>query len=200
MKSLKFFLVLVFSFAFASNVLAQRISYPNELKGFELFKSGKWKTLVPFVSTKEDVEKIFGQECLKGCDYNDNWRVGIRFVEQSWREAGKEKIPCVYEKYLGKYESISFYPKKRIRKKQLRFGKAFEIMSAEEYHSNPQIRVYYSDKYGLSYEVYGHGTNDGSYNKGDLISIQYGVSESNYPKYHNTQGFKKGEFLICHGF
>jgi hypothetical protein len=200
MKPLQIFFILAFLFAFASNISAQRISYPNELKGFELFKSGKWKTLVPFVSTKEDVEKILGQDCRKGCDYSENWRIEIQFVEQSLRALGKEQIPCVFDKYLGKYESISFYPKKRTGKKHLRFGKVFTYGWGETYDSEEPDVGHYSDKYGLTYRVYHDVKASRSLRKGDLIAISYGISDSNFPKYHNMTGLKKGEPLICHRF
>ena len=94
MNRAKIFIAFTFLLSFAVCVSAQDYKYSNELKGFELFRNGKWKSLKPLISTKEDVEKIFGKSCLDGCDYDENWRVEIMYVGQCWSYSETRKKVC----------------------------------------------------------------------------------------------------------
>ena len=187
MDRAKIFIAFTFLLTFAVCVSAQDYKYPNELKGFELFRNGKWKSLKPLISTKEDVEKIFGMDCFNGCDYDENWRVEIMYISQCWTYAGTEKLtPTVAEEMIGKYSNLNFYPKKRIKRWQLKFGKQFESRGGGgASDASPSIYDIYSDSLGLNYEISAENTEDGKYHKGDLISVIYGWSDSDYEKYKN---------------
>jgi hypothetical protein len=187
MKLAKIFITFAFLLAFALKALAQGYTYPNELKGFELFRNGRWKSLKPLVSTKEDVEKIFGKGCHEGCDYDENWRVEIMYISQCWSYTGTEKLtPTVAEEMIGKYSNLNFYPKKRIERQPLKFGKQFESRGGGgASHASPSIYNIYSDSLGLNYQISAENTEDGKYHEGDLVSIIYGWSDSDYEKYKN---------------
>lgn len=164
-------------------VSAQEYTYPNELKGFELFKKGDWKSLKPLISTKEDVIKIFGQDCSESCDYDENWQFQVIYIEQcsSYSESKKKWIPRVAEEMLGKYEEIRFSPKKRIKKSNLKFGKKFRGSQVKT--SSSILMINYTDAYGLVYTFSRENTFDRQYRKGDLLSISYSWLSSDYEKY-----------------
>lgn len=165
-------------------ISAQEYTYSNEIKGFEIFKRGKWKSLKPFVSTKEDVIKIFGQDCSKLCDYDENWRFQVIYVGQcsSYSESKKAWVPRVDDEMLGKYSNIIFYPKKQIKHNKLRFGKDFSKFQQEVSHSLPRKTIIYTNNKGLIYKVAGENVK-GKYQKGDLVLIIYSWIDSEYEKY-----------------
>lgn len=54
---------------------AQTTQFPNEIAGYQLFGSGKLKT-IGFESTKkQDVEKLFGEDCENGCDLDEKFSI-----------------------------------------------------------------------------------------------------------------------------
>lgn len=186
---MKIFLILAISLMSFSTLLGQQYSYPNEVRGFELFKNGKWKTLIPFVSTKKDVKKIFGQDCQGGCDYDENWRVKTQFIKQVSIALEKGTIPCVSEEFIGKYQRISFYPKKRVKKNQLHFGKGFVgCYGAITFDSSVPDSEYYNDEYGLVFEFYVEAKKSENIRKGDLVAIHYGASFNDSDKYEGKVG------------
>lgn len=166
-------------------VSGQQYSYRNEVRGFELFQNGSWKTLVPYVSTKEDVEKVFGQSCEKACDYDGNWRLVVMYVGPVWGYSQKYQkgVQCVEEKMFGKYSSLIFYPKRRITRDKFRFGKQFDKGMGGDSHGVPSVSHYYADSLGLIYQFSAENTYDKRYRKGDLVSIQYTSSVEDYEKH-----------------
>ena len=164
---------------------AQEYTYPNELKGYGLFKHGNWKSLKPFVSTKEDVVKIFGQSCEKGCDYDQNWRMQVVYIGQcsSYSESEKKFVSRVSEDLLGKYSNIIFYPKKRIRRNSLKFSKKFSSSEQLTTHAIPSHTKHYWDSEGLIYTFSAGNTYNGEFRKNDLMNIMYSWTDSEYEKY-----------------
>lgn len=56
---------------------------PNELPGYEFFRKGKLKDIRLGISTSDDMKKIFGETCEEICDYDDNWRVWVKYFEKT---------------------------------------------------------------------------------------------------------------------
>jgi hypothetical protein len=184
MKSAKIFIAFTFLLAFALSLSAQNYSYPNELKGFELFKDGKWKSLVPFVSTKEDVKKVFGSDCKKGCNYDKDWKVTVEYVSQYWQSP--TFAPCISEELLGKVERIYFFPKKSVSMKDVIFPDTFQNRTFEVDHKiSPKTAYFDSD--GLVYMLLANnfdeywqkqGQTSSKYKSNDLLFIYYRISEN----------------------
>ncbi len=118
MKSAKLFIVLTFLLAFAVCVSAQISDFPNEIEGYEFFKSARLNGLKLLVSDRNDVKAVFGEKCDNGCDYDEDWEVGFSYVNTIWNkkitENGTEKIYRPKPELIGKLAGITFRPKKLI--------------------------------------------------------------------------------------
>jgi hypothetical protein len=67
-----------------------QIRYPNELPLLKLYQEARWKPIVPYVSTKEDVEKVLGEPVLIGAEdsaarvfgyaYDPDWTIVVSYV------------------------------------------------------------------------------------------------------------------------
>jgi hypothetical protein len=188
-------LTIIFILACAVSVSAQNHTYPNELEGFKIFKNGNWKSLKPFISTKKDVEKVFGKDCVDGCEYDADWRIKINYFEMCYSYSPKEEKSVLIDAeniknkdMIGKYMSIDFYPRKPIKFTQLKLGKQFEKSYIRTDHSYPSEWANYADSLGLSYRFSEVNTKDGKYNKGDLLSVTYEASDLDYEKYTDKIG------------
>lgn len=159
-----------------SNVFFQKaiqvpetLRYPNELKGFELMKTSKLKSLLPNISTEEDVIQALGRECVHsrkvpfGCKLDENWNVEFHYV-----------LPI-----FGPLYTITFYPRHRISFSKVRFPKSFEKLNGHITHLpiNVDKFLFYGDDYGLEYAVINQ-SGDRDYKKGDLFYIEYGLSKA----------------------
>ena len=98
-----------------SNADADSSRYPNELKGYELMKRSKLKTLIPGISTETDVLTVFGEKCKKHerlgvCELDENWYVSFTYDGET---------------DSGILWSINFYPHRRLPFLKVKFPKRF---------------------------------------------------------------------------
>ena len=118
MKLAKIFIVFTFLLAFPVFISAQNNPYPNEIEGYEFFKSGRFNDLKLLASDRDDVKAIFGEKCDNGCDYNEDWEIRFSYVNSGWSRKftgnGKEQIYRPKPEFVGKLAGISFRPKKTI--------------------------------------------------------------------------------------
>lgn len=193
---------LLLAFVLVKNTQAQSNPYPNELKGYEFFGKGKLKELILGFSKREDVEKIFGKDCGNSCDYNEKWTVSFDYLGDVTKLSGKHVyVPDPI--YLSKLYWIKLRPKTNFSLKEIIFSSEFKqgitfrssddpcLLSShpgkdcpfygdKDYWNN--LYNIYTDKYGLSYRVFGKVLEDSPKNvkkrpEGDLISIEYGISD-----------------------
>ncbi len=172
MKNIKVFTFLILILTLISSALCQETNkskiftrYPNELKGFELMKSSKLKTLVPGISTENDVIRIFGKDCknkherLSVCELDKNWYVSFGYD-------GETNSGILWD--------IQFYPHKRTPFSKIRFSKAFKKYGMGIVHLPIEVTKFisYSDKFGLSYVIIDE-KGDWEFKKGDLFYIEY---------------------------
>ena len=138
---------------------------PNELEGYEFFKKGKLNNVRLGISTKADVESIFGSDCKKPCDYDSNWTIAFDYIGESLtivknfnRPDEKNYIPK--KEAVGKIISVSLRPKKRISFENVVFSAQFKKYSYLETgygRSEGKDGVwvdFYGDIYGLQYLVF----------------------------------------------
>lgn len=99
---------------------AQRRDVPNEVTIDALLKKENFTTLQLLVSTKDDVEAVFGKSCGLSCEYNDDWLIGFSYVpdvlfsRRANREEPSNKVFITYSKpeFRGKLRYIAFTPRK----------------------------------------------------------------------------------------
>lgn len=232
MKSAKIFIIFAFLLAFAFQVLAQKekttksldnidlinmnnqakksepdFVTPNELEGYEFFKKGKLNMLRLGVSTRADVEKVFGSDCEKSCSYSPEWTISIDYFNKSFvlvsRKYDKNRNTFTETQYvpkkeaIGKINSIALQPKKRVSFKNVVFSSEFvKSFVLETGYLTPGKNDtlgasidFYMDNYGLQYFIFDKIVNDklkdtfglkntfAKFQKGDLLSIKYVIPE-----------------------
>ncbi|HLM61236.1 MAG TPA: hypothetical protein VK308_10555 [Pyrinomonadaceae bacterium] len=228
--ALKFFIALAFLLAFAVCGAAQKAKTPkkldsldlinmnnqsenlelgfvtpNELEGYEFFKKGKLNNVRLGVSTKADIENIFGSDCKKPCDYSSNWTITFDYfsetlfvVEEKYNKNLNKSVEKNYipkKEVVGKISSVWVRPKKRISFENVIFSGQFKKHSYLEsgyLRSEAKEGVlidFYVDIYGLQYLVFDKFTSHTfkdtfnlrkqfeNFRKGDLITIKYTIPE-----------------------
>jgi hypothetical protein len=118
MNRAKIFIAFTFLLTFAVYVSAQTNQYPNEIEGYEFFKSEKLSALKLLASDKDNVKAIFGEKCEHGCDYDDDWKISFSYVNSGWSRKftvnGEEQIYKPKPEFVGKLAGITFNPKRQI--------------------------------------------------------------------------------------
>jgi hypothetical protein len=171
-------------------------SYPNELDGYKFFDQGKLKGLKLTVSTREEVEKIFGSDCDADCDYNENWKISFDYFGPISKEktVDNKKITYVPKKELvGKIYSITLFPKRKLPFDRIAFPRQLKQLSSfsvgDNFDTSGQLTSAagtsyktYLDRYGLKYEIYEGGYTVGDAKKddrrkGDLMLIEYTIPD-----------------------
>lgn len=168
-------------------------TYPNELQGYKFFDQGKLKGLKLMISTKEEVEKIFGSDCDGGCNYEDKWEIDFNYFGgiSTEKTVDNKKIRYVHKKELvGKISSITFTPKQSIPfgKKVFprTFNQSYGFSVGDSFGENGRLSaagnsyITYYDRYGLEYNVYQGGYTVGDAEKtdrkkDDLFFIEYTI-------------------------
>ena len=181
---------------------------PNELAGYEFFKKGKLNSLRIGVSSAAEIEKIFGSDCQKGCDYSPDWTFTVDYFGESAvlvtrtydknRSTYTEKQSVPKKEVVGKIESMSLKPKKRVSFINTAFPAEFTKYSIVETGFLNLDRKdafgasidFYMDAYGLQYLVFDKMVNERlkdtfglkkkfeKFQKGDLLLIKYTITEA----------------------
>jgi hypothetical protein len=144
----------------------------------KLYEAAQWKTIEPYISTKEDVRKILGQpkpvfvrrftSGVVGFDYDPDWTIVITY----WGRGC-----CIPKSLIGTVANITLYPKKQVSLKDMVFLPAFKTSNYYvDFGDGGQETQSYTDDFGLSYSIYRKDDPDGQFFVGDLESITYGAS------------------------
>ncbi len=179
---------------------------PNELEGFEFFKTGKLNNIRIGISTESDVQNIFGSSCEKPCDYDSNWIITVVYfdesdilIENKYDQKSNKTIETHYipkKEVIGKIVSVEVRPKKRTSFENVNFsGNLKKFSHLENGYLTPSISKdgvlidIYADSYGLQYLIFDKFTSDNfkdtfnlrkrfsNFSKGDLITIKYMIPE-----------------------
>jgi hypothetical protein len=164
-----------------------KVRYPNELPHLKLYQESRWKSIVPYVSTEEDVEKVLGEPVpiyeedsttwVYGYDYDPNWTIVISYVGDP------------IDSIAGRVAEITLRPGGRVPMVGVTFPSAFHRGDVID-DSRKAKFVAYQDKYGLRYLVYAKDAADGRSLAGDLDSVSYGVSNEEEKKHRSPSGSK----------
>jgi|GEM_PF-3520145 len=198
----KFFLIIIFSFSviFVKTSQAQESFYPNELEGYRFFSMEKIKELRLAISSRDDVVRIFGEECETICEYSDDWRIIFTYFDHISKgsEENGVKITLVPDaKYRQRLYEIRFVPKKRISFEKAAFpepfSKSMTVGFGHDFSGKASSAFFdiYSDSNGLRYMIFkaeGYTTFDKKDERltGDLVSIEYFI-----PKIQQEKMFVK---------
>jgi hypothetical protein len=178
-SSMKKLRTLTIGFAWTSLAticLAQTVTnpvrYPNELPGYRLYAEGNWKSLMPYVSTSEDVRKWMGNPSPVYISYGADWQVIVFYFDSAIVD-GRPYTTSL----KGTISSINFRPRTRISFTGVEFPKAFKCI--DEFRSDSPVGSYkrWSDGSGLSYVIYNESTADGRIHQGDLAEIEYAAPD-----------------------
>jgi hypothetical protein len=146
------------------------------------------------ISTKEDVAKIFGSDCDRRCDYDENWQINFEYFGSITKEetVDDKRIKYVPRKDLiGTIYSFTLIPKQNIPFGKISFPTKFRQSSGfsvgdsmgEDGRLTSAVGTSYKtyfDRYGLEYTVYRSGYTVGKAEKetrreGDLMLIEYKI-------------------------
>lgn len=170
---------------FALSVSGQNISFPDELKSYKFYGTGKLANIKILAADETDIIKSFGKNCEKGCDYDENWTISFNFFQKgeyiSEEADGRERRFYVPKKYIGKLSEIHFLPRKHISSEGIVFSNLFRqgFASQTGAESHPEDAgsmntfVAGSDTAHLQYVVCSTTSVSGRYRKDDVFSIDY---------------------------
>lgn len=209
MKFTKLTIIFIFLLAFAVSVSAQVNPYPNELEGFEFFRNGILKGFTLGVSTKEDVKRIFGEECnnqielnelnstTNGCDYDKNWKIMFTYLDLGMEfDVDNGSIGSPKLEFYGRIWDITLIPKKRISVNKNEFSKVFKPWTGKQvWCSNSSYEndncswsknKFYQNSNGLTYAICIKDSKK-QCKKGSLNWIEYKILPKLRYKYLNLE-------------
>lgn len=171
-------LVAVFAIAGVNSFAQFRAEFPNELDEFKFYRNGRLADIKLTLSTTADVVRTFGEECLKTCELDENWKVSLlRLVKgiNGCTGAGcRTKLPILPE-YIGRVWEITITPKKRVSFAKIRISEKFKQLRWGPVAWDKNEYISYFDENNLSYRVLAEDSADGKHKKGDLKEIVYRV-------------------------
>ncbi len=168
-------------------------SFTNELDGYKFFSGGRIDTLRLGVSTKADVDKIFGSDCRHNsefssdfCAYDSDWKVTFWYFDKNSgfvrASNGVQSHYLVKPEFIGTIQRITLLPTKRLSIRDAVFSEKFSrnSLSVYNYRMAASDRLRYTafrDSYGLIYEIFDEILSksqvDSAFEPGDLIRIRY---------------------------
>jgi len=130
-----------------------KAKYPNELASLKLYDESRWKAIVPYESTKEDVESLLGlaKPIIDKRFYvqtqNDYW-AGYE-IENGWilivTYLAKGGAP---ENLIGRVSHITLYPSLDVEVRNTDIPETFKNYSLQD---NGVRKCVYFDEFGLRY-------------------------------------------------
>ena len=168
---------------------AQAKRYPNELKDYEFFGSGRLKPIVLGSSTKQDVQKLFGDACEKSCDYDERFVIKFDYLscdDCMTTEYIRDRAMCPLKENMGTVEKITLTPKVPISIRDVPTAPFPKNTGGSIMFKDGSGGVSYesfSDEYGLKYSIKRSDTSSmtlttpgPAYMTGPLYSVEYGFS------------------------
>lgn len=180
---------------------------PNELTGLEFFAKGKLSSIRLGISTKDQMQSIFGSSCEGGCAYDDQWTIWAGYfspesittettADEKGTEIKYEYVPKA--EFIGRLRYVHLSPKGRIALRGKKFSGAFgknhstsigDAWGLDGFegavHTSLLIRA---DGYGLEYRIYEketfnnlaskHKTSKPKAEAGDLVTIEYSIPDT----------------------
>jgi len=189
MKLTRGFVAIAFILTVWGITVAQQNAYPNELKAYEFFGSGRLSGLRLITSGKTEVKAIFGNNCEKSCDYDPNWKIHFEYFEDIWTTeshnvSGGKTVYSLDPKYLGKLRLVRLTPKGEIFLDAGDLPPAFTrtILTSTSDRASGKSRMTvsdaFSDEFGLTYEIYNRTNYDEIKDtpkraRGELVAVKY---------------------------
>ena len=171
---------------------AQTTQFPNEITGYQLFGSGKLKTVGFETTKKQDIEKLFGDDCEKGCDLDERFSIKFDYLELEdcmTTKQVRDRAVCPLEVYIGTIESISLKPKKEIIFYPASTKLFTNRSSGGIFAKDASSQVFYEsfgDDFGLKYSFRRESSKTTfpgrEYMEGVLYSIDYILSDQRIEK------------------
>ncbi len=171
---------------------AQATQFPNEITGYQLFGNARLKT-VGFESTKkQDIEKLFGEDCEKGCDLDERFSIKFVYLDLGvcmTTKQFRDRVMCPLDQYIGTIASISFKPKKEILFDPVPTKLFTNRSSGGNFAKDGSSQVFYEsfgDDFGLKYSFRRENSKTTfpgpEYMEGVLYSIDYILSDQRIEK------------------
>lgn len=173
--------------ALAFIAIAADNPYPNEVPGFKLFDTARWRTVRPLVTTEADVRSLLGEPDPVLFDGGPDWE----FIIYYWSGGTCDGRPYP-ETLIGKVASIEIIPRAPLSFAKVTFPSVFRKSDLHSSHDPVGSWDVYSDGSGLQYQIYRQASSDGKIRAHDLKSIVYGPSSETYVRLTNCPGSVPG--------
>jgi hypothetical protein len=162
---------------------AQETAFPNEVEGLQFTKQEKFKNLELLVSTRDNVIAAFGEKCVNGCDYDDDWKIDFAYVNEGWSITdmvnGSKTVFKPRPEFVGKLASITFRPKRAVMMprasgpSELRCSPAATSQGSLAFKS-----ILCMDNRVLSYIIYDEDNEAAKFQKNQIHVITYSPSQA----------------------
>jgi hypothetical protein len=167
---------------FVVNSPAQETAFPNEIDGLQFTKQEKFKDLKLLVSTRDNVIAAFGEKCVNGCDYDNDWKIDFAYVDEGWSITDTiDGVNAVFKprpEFVGKLASFTFRPRRTVV--MPRSTKPSGLMCSPAASSQGSLAfksVVCMDKRSLSYVIYDEDNEAAKFHKNEIAVISYSTSE-----------------------
>lgn len=178
-------LLLVCFGLFGVGAAAQEITFPNEVDGLQFTKQEKFKNLELLVSTRDDVIAAFGEKCVYGCDYDDDWKMDFAYVNEGWSigptAGGVKPVAKPRPEFVGKLASITFRPKRAIMMPMPSKTRSSTLVCSAGASSQGTLAfksVVCMDDRVLAYVLYDEDNETANFRRNQIHVIAYGLSEA----------------------
>lgn len=167
---------------FCVSAAAQETAFPNEVDGLQFTKQEKFKDLELLVSTRDNVMAAFGEKCVNGCDYDDDWKIDFAYVNEGWSITdtanGVRTVSKPRPEFVGKLASITFRPRRAVM--MPRASGASELRCSPAASSQGSLAfksVLCMDDRVLAYIIYDEDNETANFRKNQIHVITYGLSQ-----------------------
>ena len=164
---------------FALDAAAQTDVAASEIEGFRFSTHEKVKLLTLLVSSREDVQAIFGKDCVRGCRLNDDWDISFAYVNSGWAHGREENGKVVVYKpapeIINKLADINLKPRRAIVLPELTFYPP-ALKCSEGIAERGTLRyksILCTDHRSLAYSIYGETNEHEKFQKNQIRQITY---------------------------
>jgi hypothetical protein len=125
----------------------------------------------------------FGEKCVNGCDYDEDWKVDFAYVNEGWSIGptvnGVKPASKPRPEFVGKLASITFRPRRAVM--MPRSSKPSELTCSPAESSQGSLvfkSILCMDNRVLAYVIYDEDNETAKFQKNQIHVITYGLSQA----------------------
>ena len=135
------------------------------------------------VSTRDNVIAAFGEKCVNGCDYDDDWRIDFAYVNEGWSITdtinGVKTVFKPRPEFVGKLASFTFRPRRAVIMPRSSKPSGLTCSPAASSQGSLAFKsVVCMDNRVLAYVIYDEDNETANFRKNQIHVITYGLSQA----------------------